>query len=249
MILQCLWLLLTTLILETDISLPQNYPWGRTGNDSISAVLCSKTPNTDFKIEDKPYAEMWMGDYPVLPAKSLKTGEELHKVVDENKEQLLGKQCMDKFGGVLPFLPKILSIAKALPLQIHPNKDLATKLHKQNPEQFTDDNHKPEIAIALGPFEVFAGWKPNAEIQSLFDSLPPLQKFLPQDNAQLDKGALREIVQTILQASDESIKSCQQELAKIPKEKYGKQAYILDILPRLQEQYSIEDPGNLVALM
>lgn len=192
---------------------------------------------------------MWMGDYPVLPAKVLKTGEELHKIVDENKEQLLGKQCMDKFGGVVPFLPKILSIAKALPLQIHPNKDLAAKLHKKNPEQFTDDNHKPEIAIALGPFEVFAGWKPTSEIQSLFDTLPPLQKFLPNGKSKFDDEALRTIVQTILQASDDSIQSCQRELAKIPKEKYGKQAYILDILPRLQEQYSIEDPGNLVALM
>lgn len=200
-------------------------------------------------IEDQPYAEMWMGDYPVLPAKVLKTGEELHKIVDENKEQLLGKQCMDKFGGVIPFLPKILSIAKALPLQIHPNKDLAANLHKKNPEQFTDDNHKPEIAVALGPFEVFAGWKPTPEIQSLFDTLPPLQKFLPDGKPKIDDEALRKIVQTILQASDESIKECQQELAKIPKEKYGKQAYILDILPRLQEQYSIEDPGNLVALM
>jgi len=192
---------------------------------------------------------MWMGDYPVLPAKVMKTGEELHKIVDENKEQFLGKQCMDKFGGVIPFLPKILSIAKALPLQIHPNKDLAAKLHKKNPEQFTDDNHKPEIAVALGPFEVFAGWKPTPEIQSLFDTLPPLQQFLPDGKSKIDDEALRKIVQTILQASDESIKECQQELAKIPKEKYCKQAYILDILPRLQEQYSIEDPGNLVALM
>lgn len=190
-----------------------------------------------------------MGDYPVLPAKVMKTGEELHKIVDENKEQFLGKQCMDKFGGVIPFLPKILSIAKALPLQIHPNKDLAAKLHKKNPEQFTDDNHKPEIAVALGPFEVFAGWKPTPEIQSLFDTLPPLQQFLPDGKSKIDDEALRKIVQTILQASDESIKECQQELAKIPKEKYCKQAYILDILPRLQEQYSIEDPGNLVALM
>lgn len=78
----------------------------------------------------------------------------------------------------MPFLPKILSIAKALPLQIHPNKDLAAKLHAKNPEQFTDDNHKREIAIALGPFEVFAGWKPQPEIESLFDALPPLEKFL-----------------------------------------------------------------------
>lgn len=192
---------------------------------------------------------MWMGDYPVLPAKSLKTGEELHKIVDENKEQLLGKNCTDKFGGVVPFLPKILSIAKALPLQIHPNKDLASKLHKQNPEQFTDDNHKPEIAVALGPFEVFAGWKPTPEIQSLFDALPPLQKFLSDKNVNMDNEILRKTVQTILQSSDSSIKECQQELAKIPKETYGSQSYILDLLPRLQSQYSIEDPGNLVALM
>ncbi|KAK4698019.1 mannose-6-phosphate isomerase, partial [Lecanoromycetidae sp. Uapishka_2] len=132
---------------------------------------------------------------------------------------------------------------------IHPNKDLAAKLHAKNPEQFTDDNHKPEIAIALGPFEVFAGWKPQAEIDSLFEALPPLQKFLPKKDAKVDNETLRTVVQTILQSSDESIKKCQQELAKIPKEKYGKQSYILEILPRLQEQYSIEDPGNLVALI
>lgn len=190
-----------------------------------------------------------MGDYPVLPAKSLKTGVELHQIVDQNKEQLLGKNCIEKFGGVIPFLPKILSIAKALPLQIHPNKDLATKLHKENPEQFTDDNHKPEIAIALGPFEVFAGWMATEEIQALFDTLPPLQKFLPNKQAKFDNETLRSVVETILKSSDESIKVCQQELQKIQREKYGKHAYILDILPRLQEQYSIEDPGNLVALL
>lgn len=48
-----------------------------------------------------------MGDYPTLPAKDLKTGKELHQVVEENKEQLLGRNCIDKFGGVLPFLPKV----------------------------------------------------------------------------------------------------------------------------------------------
>ena len=46
----------------------------------------------------------------------------------------LGKNVMEKFGGVLPFLPKILSIKKALELQIHPNKDLAAKLHAKDPE-------------------------------------------------------------------------------------------------------------------
>ncbi|KAL9013496.1 MAG: hypothetical protein Q9173_001816 [Seirophora scorigena] len=228
----------------------QNYPWGKKGKESLSAVLCSKTPDTGFEIdESKEYAEMWMGDYPVLPAKDLKTGEELHKLVDENKEQLLGKTCMEKFGGVVPFLPKILSIAKALPLQIHPNKELSERLHKKDPEKFTDPNHKPEIAIALGPFEVFAGWKATKDIQALFDVLPPLSRFLPKEHGDFNNDKLMQICQRILTASDEEIAKTQEELTEIPKEKYGKQAYILHLLPRMQEQYSKEDPGNLVALL
>ncbi|KAI4234298.1 MAG: hypothetical protein LQ349_003870 [Xanthoria aureola] len=228
----------------------ENYPWGKKGHESLAASLCAKTPNTGFEIdESKEYAEMWMGDYPVLPAKGLKSGEELHKIVDDNKEQLLGKTCIDKFGGVVPFLPKILSISKALPLQIHPNKELAAQLHKQDPEKFTDPNHKPEIAIALGPFEVFAGFKDNNDIQALFSALSPLERFLPRKDVNFDHEVLKQVCYKIFTASDEEIRTTQVELAKIPKEKYGKQAYIVDLLPRLQEQYSKEDPGNLVALL
>ncbi|KAL9580378.1 MAG: hypothetical protein Q9212_004530 [Teloschistes hypoglaucus] len=207
-------------------------------------------PRQGFQIdESKDYAEMWMGDYPILPAKDLKTGEELHKIVDENKEKLLGKTCIEKFGGVVPFLPKILSIAKALPLQIHPNKQLSERLHKENPDKFPDPNHKPEIAIALGPFEVFAGWKDQSDIQSLFDELEPLKKFVPEQHSKFDHDALKQICLNILKTSDQETAKTQEELAKIPKEKYGKQGYILDVLPRLQKQYSKEDPGNLVALL
>lgn len=34
-----------------------NYPWGKTGKDSLAARLCEKTPGTDFKLdESKDYA-------------------------------------------------------------------------------------------------------------------------------------------------------------------------------------------------
>ena len=190
-----------------------------------------------------------MGDYPVQPAKSLKTGEDLHKIVDEDKEGLLGKNVMEKFGGVLPFLPKILSIEKALELQIHPDKDLAARLHAKNPDQFTDVNHKPEIAIALGKFEVFVGWKTTSDIQALFGALQPIQRFLPDEHTHFNNETLKRVCQNILTSSDAIIKDCQEQLGKIPREKFGKEAYILDLLPRLQEQYSIEDPGNLVTLL
>ena len=82
-----------------SLTVEQNYPWGKKGKDSLSARLCAQTSNTGFKIdESKEYAEMWMGDYPVLPDKILEAGEELHKVIDENQEQLLGKNCIEKFG-------------------------------------------------------------------------------------------------------------------------------------------------------
>lgn len=134
-------------------------------------------------------------------------------------------------------------------MQIHPNKKLSAELHAKEPDKFTDDNHKPEIAIALGKFEVFGGWKPNSDIQALFDNLEPLKKFLPDETSDITNDSLRTICTKIFKASDETIKETQQSLQEISRETYGKQAYILDILPRLQEQYSIEDPGNLVALL
>ena len=53
------------------------------------------------------YQRLLTGPKPVLPAKDLKTGEELHKIIDEHKEKLLGKKVTQKFDGVLPFLPSV----------------------------------------------------------------------------------------------------------------------------------------------
>jgi mannose-6-phosphate isomerase len=160
-----------------------NYPWGKKGKESLAAKLCKKT-DKNFQIKDDEfYSEMWFGDYPDFPARVLDTGELLKDILDKNKEGLLGKKVIDQLDGQLPFLPKILSIAKALPLQIHPNKDLAAKLHAKDPGSFTDPNHKPEIAVALSKFELFAGFKPLSSIAPLFDNLPALRSFVPANTA------------------------------------------------------------------
>ncbi|KIW18730.1 mannose-6-phosphate isomerase, class I [Exophiala spinifera] len=225
-----------------------NYPWGKVGKESLAAVLCSKT-NPDFKIDNsKNYAEMWFGTYPDLPSYSLKTGENLQDILNANKEKLIGKTVLDKFGADLPFLPKILSIAKALPLQIHPDKELAQKLHKENPEKFTDPNHKPEIAIALGRFEAFVGFKPLGDIQQLL-KLDALSRFLPASGVDsLDDDALREVCVKMLKASPDTVSFALKRLKSTPGTAYGKQAYILDLIPRLVDQYGKFDNGSLVAL-
>lgn len=51
---------------------------------------------------------------------------------------------------------------KRFHLQIHPDKDLFAQLQKKDPEKFADDNHKPEIAVALSNLKLFVSFKPSA---------------------------------------------------------------------------------------
>lgn len=225
-----------------------NYPWGKKGKESLAARLAAKT-NPDFKLEnDKYYSEMWFGTYPDLPSYSMKTGENLQDILNANKEKLIGKPVLDKFGADLPFLPKILSIAKALPLQIHPDKELSEKLHKENPDQFTDPNHKPEIALALGKFEAFVGFKPLSDLEQLL-KLEPLQKFHTESGGKFDDNALRQVCVNMLKASEETVAAALKGLQSQSRDTLGKQAYILDLIPRVSKQYGQEDNGNLVALV
>lgn len=207
-----------------------------------------------------------MGTYPTLPSYVLETDENLQDVLDKHPDELIGRNVMKKFGHTkLPYLPKVLSIAKALPLQLHPvcshqfyvrctaddpqNKDLAAKLHAKDPDQFTDANHKPEIALALGPFEAFVGFKPLADIQKLME-LEPLKKFLPEiKKPEFDDQTLKHIVETLLKASEDDVRKTNDALLKLPREKFGKETYIPELIPRLSEQYDKEDNGTLVALI
>ena len=46
-----------------------------------------------------------MGTYPTTPSLVLGTGEDLQKHINANKEELIGKPILDKFGADLPYLP------------------------------------------------------------------------------------------------------------------------------------------------
>ncbi|OCL07934.1 mannose-6-phosphate isomerase [Glonium stellatum] len=227
------------------------YPWGRKGSESLAARLCAKTPGTDFKIdENTPYSEMWMGTYPELPSYVLETGENLQDVLDEHARELIGKVVIEKFNQTaLPYLPKVLSIAKALPLQLHPDKSLATELHRRDPSNFTDPNHKPEIALALTDFEAFCGFKPLEVIDRLMQ-LPPLKSFLPKvKKPEFDDQTLKYVVGRMLKASDEVIRETNDALMQLPKEAFGEEGYIPEMIPRLSKQYDKTDPGIVVALI
>lgn len=80
--------------------------------------------------------------------------------------------------------------------------------------------------------------------------LPPLQAFLPGvKKPSFDDQSLKHVVKSLLTASDEAIRKTNDALLQIPREKYGEDAYILDLLPRLIEQYDNSDNGTIVALI
>lgn len=49
---------------------------------------------------------MWMGTYPSVPSYVIATGDTLEEHL-KNHPELLGNKIGDKFGGELPFLPKV----------------------------------------------------------------------------------------------------------------------------------------------
>lgn len=123
-----------------------------------------------------------MGTHPKNPSKDLTTGRDLIDMVQDNKA-LLSQSVAAKYGEKLPFLLKILSINKALSIQAHPNKTLAEQLHARDPKNYPDDNHKPEMAIAITPFEGFCGFRPLAEIAHFLETVPALKALVGEEVA------------------------------------------------------------------
>jgi mannose-6-phosphate isomerase len=107
-----------------------------------------------------------MGTHPSLPSKDLETGRSLLDLVSDN-QALMSTEVSKKYNNKLPFLFKVLSIAKALSIQAH----------------YPDDNHKPEMTIAITPFEGLCGFRPLNEIAHFLKTIPPLRALVSEDHA------------------------------------------------------------------
>jgi mannose-6-phosphate isomerase len=177
----------------------KSYAWGIRGMDSRVARFALESKAINEVDPDTPYAELWIGTHPKGPS-TLETGESLR----------------DAIGEELPFLFKILSAGKALSIQAHPDKETAELLHMENPEAYGDANHKPEMAIALTPFEAMCGFRRLEEISSLIKKYPEfaacispeakLKVFLARNEETTQKEAL--------QAMFASFMSCDPDVAK-----------------------------------
>jgi mannose-6-phosphate isomerase len=131
-----------------------------------------------------------MGTHPSNPSKDLSTQRTLLDLVQDN-QALLSTEVSEKFGHKLPFLFKVLSIGKALSIQAHPNKKLAEQLHARDSKNYPDDNHKPEMTIAITPFDGLCGFRPLEEISHFLSTVPTLKKLVGDVEAEAYQSAIK----------------------------------------------------------
>lgn len=160
----------------------QNYDWGRIGEQSEVGRLYSLQSNSC--VEEKPYAELWMGTHESGP--SLVVLDDSLVLLKDwllANPQAVGEKVLQRWGPDLPFLFKVLSVAKALSIQAHPDKKLAKQLHQLQPNIYKDANHKPEMALAISPFEALCGFVSPQEIKQVVEEVPELQCVLGESVA------------------------------------------------------------------
>jgi mannose-6-phosphate isomerase len=145
------------------INKAQNYDWGKSTDSSlVYKYIMSQYNHNDTQYPTHlPYAELWMGSHKNAESSVLVPSEKDALTYDIVS---LSKFMDDKLNYQLPYLFKILSVKNCLSIQAHPNKGLAELLHAKDPKNYPDDNHKPEMAIALSNFKAFSNFAPGHTI-------------------------------------------------------------------------------------
>ena len=161
----------------------QHYAWG--GSAYIPQLL--NLTNAD----QRPFAEYWMGAHDNAPAELLDDkgpAMKLNDYIRKQPEDTLGLYTAGRFGR-LPYLLKILDVKDMLSIQVHPTKrnaelEFAAENKKgvafNAPERnYKDDNHKPELMLALSEFWLLHGFKAEEVLVEVLSTVPELKFLMP----------------------------------------------------------------------
>jgi mannose-6-phosphate isomerase len=172
----------------------QHYTWG--GYQYISDLLEKKS-----NAETKPIAEYWMGAHDNAPAQLEGVGP-LNEYIRQYP-QVLGAAVQARFGR-LPFLLKILDVKDMLSIQLHPTKKAAEiEFEKENSEgillnapnrNYKDNNHKPELMMALGDFWLLHGFRSEEHMRSVLANTPELNFLLAVFEKEGYKGLYEKVM-------------------------------------------------------
>uniref|UniRef100_A0A182YCK4 Mannose-6-phosphate isomerase n=1 Tax=Anopheles stephensi TaxID=30069 RepID=A0A182YCK4_ANOST len=215
------------------------YDWGKLGQQSFVAQL-AQANNDQLEVKpDCPYAELWMGDHVNGPATVKRDGKGLDETIRADPVGMIGSAT-----GRLPFLLKVLSIRKALSVQVHPDKVEAEKLHRQFPDIYKDPNHKPELAIALTDFQALCGFRPYAEIGDLLQKSPELQELLGENVltkfAATDESAVKIAYEQLMHSGPDAVQRCIERIADRMRSSDTEPSELGDLFQRLYADFGCD---------
>ena len=220
------------------------YAWG--SHTAIADLQGRPSPT------EAPEAELWLGAHPDDPSTVGGTAGEvsLAAFIGGNPQAQLGERVLGEFGPRLPYLLKVLAAEAPLSLQAHPDLEYAKQAFARQqadpsvPKNYTDANHKPEMLVALTPFEALCGFRAPAAAADDIDALgiPALDPVVKS----LRAGDLRGAVETLLSWPSDDRAALIGSVAAAAKSHPGDDACALAV--SLADYYP-GDPGVLVALL
>jgi mannose-6-phosphate isomerase len=157
---------------------------------------------------------LWLGAHPADPASvdCPEGGRSLVDMISADPEGQLGPVVRARFGDALPFLVKVLAADEPLSLQAHPSSEQAVEGFAREDRKgvplsspvrnYRDRSHKPELIVALEPFEALAGFRPVAATIELMRALAvsDLDPYLALLQGQPDADGLRTLFTTWITA-------------------------------------------------
>jgi mannose-6-phosphate isomerase len=148
----------------------RSYAWG---SATVIPELLGLEPSGE------PQAELWVGAHPGSPSVVAGDGRTLAEYICADPVATLGSGVVERFGGALPYLLKILAIERPLSIQAHPTiaqagqgydtEDAAGVPLGSPKRSYQDRNHKPEMVVALTEFEALLGFREPADIAAALE--------------------------------------------------------------------------------
>ena len=160
----------------------QHYSWG--GTKFLPQLLTIENPN------HAPFAEYWLGVHAGGPA-SVEVNQQsvlLSDIIASDPVAALSAPVYEQFGG-LPYLFKVLDVKDMLSIQVHPTKEYAKVAFEKEEaagvaldapnRNYKDQNHKPEIMLAMSEFWLLHGFKSEAKILETLENSAEFQVLAP----------------------------------------------------------------------
>ncbi|HJU46122.1 MAG TPA: mannose-6-phosphate isomerase, class I [Chitinophagaceae bacterium] len=184
----------------------QHYRWG--GYDFIPQLLHIVNAG------HQSFAEYWLGAHDNAPAQIIPGNIPLNIYLQEHLQEN-GAAGISKR---LPYLLKVLDVRDMLSIQVHPSKQAAAvEFERENAggipltashRNYKDDNHKPELMVALSDFWLLHGFKPVEEIIEIIETVPEFAFMLPL----LKEGGYKQLYSKLMQMEQEEINRILQPL-------------------------------------